>query len=224
MKNLFFKYQTMLGTIFSLWLFLAIIKKLGFDFSVNISVFFRILLFLFVIWLVWLTKINWSQVYAVLKKTWENVKDNFIIETKETQKGVIRFFPIAFFFTLFLFPLKIFKKIFKEYVFNQITLIILVILGILIDIFVFKFTSDFIILFLTGLWVLSIYRFKFEGRVSIGFALFFLILCPFLLIFKKELIAEKSAIWAYMFLVVGVVEIFIEYLKEERKDARSKKK
>jgi len=224
MKNLFFKYQTMLGTIFSLWLFLAIIKKLGFDFSVNISVFFRILLFLFVIWLVWLTKINWSQVYAVLKKTWENVKDNFIIETKETQKGVIRFFPIAFFFTLFLFPLKIFKKIFKEYVFNQITLIILVILGILIDIFVFKFTSDFIILFLTGLWVLSIYRFKFEGRVSIGFALFFLILCPFLLIFKKELIAEKSAIWAYMFLVVGVVELFIEYLKEERKDARSKKK
>ena len=224
MKKLFFKYQTMLGTIFSLWLFLAIIKKLGFDFSVNISVFFRILLFLFVIWLVWLTKINWSQVYAVLKKTWENVKDNFIIETKETQKGVIRFFPIAFFFTLFLFPLKIFKKIFKEYVFNQITLIILVILGILIDIFVFKFTSDFIILFLTGLWVLSIYRFKFEGRVSIGFALFFLILCPFLLIFKKELIAEKSAIWAYMFLVVGVVEIFIEYLKEERKDARSKKK
>ena len=214
----------MLGTIFSLWLFLAIIKKLGFDFSVNISVFFRILLFLFVIWLVWLTKINWSQVYAVLKKTWENVKDNFIIETKETQKGVIRFFPIAFFFTLFLFPLKIFKKIFKEYVFNQITLIILVILGILIDIFVFKFTSDFIILFLTGLWVLSIYRFKFEGRVSIGFALFFLILCPFLLIFKKELIAEKSAIWAYMFLVVGVVELFIEYLKEERKDARSKKK
>ncbi len=104
----------MLGTIFSLWLFLAIIKKLGFDFSVNISVFFRILLFLFVIWLVWLTKINWSQVYAVLKKTWENVKDNFIIETKETQKGVIRFFPIAFFFTLFLFPLKIFKKILKN--------------------------------------------------------------------------------------------------------------
>ena len=223
MKNLFFKYQTMLGTIFSLWLFLAIIKKLGFDFSVNISVFFRILLFLFVIWLVWLTKINWSQVYAVLKKTWENVKDNFIIETKETQKGVIRFFPIAFFFTLFLFPLKIFKKIFKEYVFNQITLIILVILGILIDIFVFKFTSDFIILFLTGLWVLSIYRFKFEGRVSIGFALFFLILCPFLLIFKKELIAEKSAIWAYMFLVVGVIQMFIEYIREGKKSAKKER-
>ena len=214
----------MLGTIFSLWLFLAIIKKLGFDFSVNISVFFRILLFLFVIWLVWLTKINWSQVYAVLKKTWENVKDNFIIETKETQKGVIRFFPIAFFFTLFLFPLKIFKKIFKEYVFNQITLIILVILGILIDIFVFKFTSDFIILFLTGLWVLSIYRFKFEGRVSIGFALFFLILCPFLLILGKEPIAEKVAIWAYMFLVVGVIQMFIEYIREGKRDAKIKEK
>ena len=238
MKKLFFKYQTMLGTIFSLWLFLAIIKKLGFDFSVNISVFFRILLFLFVIWLVWLTKINWSQVYAVLKKTWENVKDNFIIETKETQKEIIRFSPsfltgkigsflsffLAFLFSLFLLPWQVLKKIFKEYVFNQITLIILVILGILIDIFVFKFTSDFIILFLTGLWVLSIYRFKFEGRVSIGFALFFLILCPFLLILGKEPIAEKVAIWAYMFLVVGVIQMFIEYIREGKRDAKIKEK
>ncbi len=100
----------------------------------------------------------------------------------------------------------------------------MVILGILIDIFVFKFTSDFIILFLTGLWVLSIYRFKFEGRVSIGFALFFLILCPFLLILGKEPIAEKVAIWAYMFLVVGVIQMFIEYIREGKRDAKIKEK
>ena len=92
------------------------------------------------------------------------------------------------------------------------------VIGILIDIFVFDFTSDLIILFLTGLWVLVVWLYKFEGRVSIGIALGFLVLCPFLLIFNKEPIAEKAAIWAYMFLVVGVIQQIIEYRRERRED------
>jgi hypothetical protein len=71
--------------------------------------------------------------------------------------------------------------------------------------FCFCFLFD-LVLFLTGLWILAVRHYKFEGRVSIAIALFFLTLCPFLLIFKKEPIAEKAAIWAYMFLVVGVVK------------------
>jgi len=210
----------MLGSIFCLWLFLAITKKFGFDFGVNLSVFFRIVLFLFIIWLVWVTKIKWSEINAIIKRTWGEVKDKFITETKETQKEIIRFFPLAFLLTIFLLLWQVIKKIFKEYVFNQITLFVLVILWILLDVFVFKFTSDLLILILTGLWILSVYHFKFKGKVSISLALGFLILCPFLLIFKKELIAEKAAIWAYMFLVVGVVQLFVEYSKEERKDAK----
>ena len=220
MKNLFLKYQTASGTIFCLWLLLAIFKKLGFDFGVNLSVFFRTFLFLFVIWLVWVTKIKWPEIYAIIKRTWGEVKDKFVTETKETQKEIIRFFPLAFLLTIFLLLWQVIKKIFKEYVFNQITLFVLVILGILLDIFVFKFTSDLLILFLTGLWILSIYHYKFEGRVSIGGALLFLTMCPFLLIFKKNLIAEKAAVWAYMFLVVGVIQMMIEYMKEERKSAK----
>ena len=210
----------MLGSIFCLWLFLAITKKFGFDFGVNLSVFFRIVLFLFIIWLVWVTKIKWSEIYAIIKRTWGEIKDKFITETEETQKEIIRFFPLAFLLTIFLLLWQVIKKIFKEYVFNQITLFVLVILGILLDIFVFKFTSDLLILFLTGLWILSIYHYKFEGRVSIGGALLFLTMCPFLLIFKKNLIAEKAAVWAYMFLVVGVIQMMIEYMKEERKSAK----
>ena len=222
MKKTFLRYQTALVTIFSLWLLLTIFKRFGFDFSVSLSVFFRIVLFLFVIWLVWLAKINWSQIYAFIKRTWDEVKDKFIAETKENQKGIIRFFPLAFLLTIFLLLWQVIKKIFKEYIFNQITILVLVILGILIDIFVLKFTSDLLILILTALWILSVYHFKFKGRTSIGLALGFLILCPFLLIFKKELIAEKAAIWAYMFLVVGAVQMFIEYVKEERKSAKKK--
>jgi hypothetical protein len=61
---------------------------------------------------------------------------------------------------------------------------------------------------------------RFEGRVSVAGALIFLALCPFLLIFKKDPIAEKAAIWAYMFLVVGTIQMFVEYAKEEKKNVK----
>jgi len=100
---------------------------------------------------------------------------------------------------------------------NKFWILLLTGVGIFIDIFIFDPTWDLVILFLTGLWILVIWLYKFEGKVSLAGGLVFLSLCPFLLIFKKEAIAEKAAIWAYMFLVVGVVQEFIEYLRENRK-------
>jgi hypothetical protein len=38
------------------------------------------------------------------------------------------------------------------------------------------------------------------------------------LIFKKDPVAEKAAIWAYMFLVVGTIQMFVEFAKEEKKN------
>lgn len=91
-------------------------------------------------------------------------------------------------------------------------------LAVLLDIFIFNPISEVRILFLTGLWVLTIWLYGFEGRASIGGGLVFLIFCPFLLIFGKEQMAEKSAIWAYVFLVVGVIQSFIwSFSKNEKK-------
>jgi hypothetical protein len=95
-------------------------------------------------------------------------------------------------------------------------LFLICVIGVLIDVFFLKFTSDFLIFLLTALWVLVVKLYKFEGRVSVAVALGFLVLCPFLLIFKKEAIAEKAAIWTYMFLVVGAIQMFIEVKKEKR--------
>jgi len=80
-----------------------------------------------------------------------------------------------------------------------------------------------VILFLTGLWILTVWLNHFEGRISIAGGLIFLAMCPFLLIFGKEAIAEKSAIWAYMFLAVGVGQMIVEYIREERRNARGQK-
>jgi len=43
-----------------------------------------------------------------------------------------------------------------------------------------------------------------------GIALFFFVLCPFLLVFKKTALAEKTTIYAYYFLVISVVFVIIE--------------
>jgi len=90
--------------------------------------------------------------------------------------------------------------------------------GIFIDIFLFNFASDLITLFLIGLWILSVWLYKFEGRVSVAGALAFSVICPFLLILKKEPIAEKAAIWAYMFLVVGVGQLLKESFVNKKND------
>lgn len=87
--------------------------------------------------------------------------------------------------------------------------------GISVDTLFFEFNSDLVILFLTGLWILSLWLYEYEGRISIGMGLGFLILCPFLLIFKAEAVAEKAAIWAYVFLVVGVIQQIVEYRRSE---------
>jgi len=112
---------------------------------------------------------------------------------------------------------KTIKLLFNKYKFSILPLTGIV---ILIDTFFLKFTSSFLILLVVGLWVLNIWLYKFEGRVSIGLALGFLTLCPFLLIFKKNLIAEKAAVWVYMFLVVGVIQLFIENFKKEKESVR----
>ncbi|MGB9911201.1 MAG: hypothetical protein ACPLKP_01205 [Microgenomates group bacterium] len=105
------------------------------------------------------------------------------------------------------------KKFIKKY---QLVILIFTIFGILFDIFLVKFISDLVILFLAGLWILTIKLYKFEGRDSVKVALGLLILCPILLILKKDFLAEKSAIWVYVFLVIGVIQMMFEVLREEK--------
>jgi len=85
--------------------------------------------------------------------------------------------------------------------------------GILVDILFVNFINSVIVLFLTSLWILSIWLYKFEGKISITIGLFFLPLCPFLLVFKKNLMAEKAAIWVYVFLVIGIFQQLLNKIK-----------
>jgi hypothetical protein len=98
-------------------------------------------------------------------------------------------------------------------VFSKKTKIIFLLIlapSILFDIFMLPQVYDSITLWLTIFWIIVVTGYRLEGRFSYAAALSFLIICPISLIFKNEFIAEKAAIWTYMFLVVGTIQSLIE--------------
>lgn len=229
MERYFEKYKRFLGAFFLLWLFLWTAGKFGFNFGIDLRFFFRVFFGLFLVFLVYETKIRWPVIYPIIKTLILKIRDKFTLKTEIIKKELISSSPktfagktgnplvlvLAVIISLFSFFRQFFKAL-SHLIFQPGILLVFVILGILSDIFIFNFTSSLIILFLVGFWVWIVYHFKFKGKVSIGLALGFLILCPFLLVYKKALIAEKTAIWVYVFLIIGVAQLFIEYLKEEK--------
>jgi hypothetical protein len=95
------------------------------------------------------------------------------------------------------------KKFLSKY---RFAVLFLTAMGIFFDLFIIDSNSDLRILFLTGLWILSVWLHKFGARVSIAVGLALLALCPLVLIFGRSSVAEKVAIWAYLFLLLGVVQ------------------
>lgn len=55
-----------------------------------------------------------------------------------------------------------------------------------------------------------------NGRYAFGLALFFLILCPILLVLKKNEVAETSAVFAYLFLAAGAIQEVIHLIRPEK--------
>jgi hypothetical protein len=233
MERIFAKYKRFAGAVFFLWIFLETAKFFGFSFGVDLHLLFRVAFLLGGIWGIGEIWVNWGVIYPALIAFLARQKSEFIDKTKVTQAEIVAFSPrilggkVGSFVVL---PLAVsfgaIRRVggvggrFFRLLFSKEGILLLGILGILLDIFVLDFSSDLIILFLTGLWVWSVRWHRFEGRVSVAGALIFLALCPFLLIFKKDPIAEKAAIWAYMFLVVGTIQMFVEYAKEEKKNVK----
>ena len=212
MKTDFSKYKKFLFNLLAIWLCLAILKIFKVDFGLNLFTFFKILLLLTFVLIIFEIKKRWFKIWPVVKASFVRFRVGFgeaFSQYPTFKSKTIHFFPLIF---------RLAGQGFKKYVLFKDILLAFCLFGILFDIFLFKPSIDLVILVLTGLWVWVVRLYKFEGRVSIGGALLFLTMCPFLLIFKKDLIAEKAAIWAYMFLVVGVIQMIIEYVKE--KDTR----
>lgn len=103
------------------------------------------------------------------------------------------------------FILDVFKKITDDIARKKLQTILLAV--ILILMIMWKRDAETVIL-----WMLffSFLLYDWENRIIAGLALVFLASCPFLLIYKKEALAEIMAIYAYYFLVMAVVLQIVE--------------
>lgn len=230
MKTHFPRYFGFLISLFILWLSLSIARGIGFNFGLDTSIFFRIFSLLFFIFMVLEIKERRLVIWPILVR----IKSRSFSRAEEIQKKVIYFSPkkmigragnsVVLFFVVLSLSFINFWRIFKKYVLSKSMVLFLSVFGVLFDVFVLDFTSALVVLLLVGLWIWTIQLYKPEGWVLVGGGLIFLALCPLLLIIGKEPIAEKSAVWVYMFLVVGAGQMLIKYLKEGREHARIKNK
>lgn len=95
--------------------------------------------------------------------------------------------------------------------------------ALLLELFLTKTSDDLLLLGLTLFWILTVLGFRLESRFSILGTLIFLLSAAFFLMIRLQAVAEKLAVWAYLFLVVGIVQRLIEERKrpKELKDIES---
>ncbi len=89
----------------------------------------------------------------------------------------------------------------------------LLILALLTQIIVLRWGAE-TVFYVT--WLLLALVVQHDGRISACVGLAFLATCPFLLIGKKEAVAERAADYAYIFLAIGVLVQMEEILLERQ--------
>ncbi|MCX6794958.1 MAG: hypothetical protein NTY31_03165 [Candidatus Falkowbacteria bacterium] len=89
--------------------------------------------------------------------------------------------------------------------------IIVIVIFLLLALFEGIGVLDFIVLF----YALISFLFVLDSRAAAGLALILLASCPFWLIFKKDILAESAAIYAYYFLIITVLTQIRELKKEK---------
>ena len=78
------------------------------------------------------------------------------------------------------------------------------------DIFCLQSSYDLLYISVIFFWGLISKRFRFESKIAAAFALIFLAITPILLIAGQNDLAERSAVWAYLFICITVAQQIYE--------------
>ena len=68
--------------------------------------------------------------------------------------------------------------------------------------------------------VIYVWR-RYNVKMFVGTAIFLLLVCAVLLASGYEKFADKVAVWVYYFLVIGVIGLFIDSLREGEDDEKN---
>ena len=92
---------------------------------------------------------------------------------------------------------------------------ILVTVSILLSHFIFP--QNELKIFISFIVLIPIFAyFKFDNRIPVGYAILLLVLAAIVLAFhKNENLANQLAVYAYWLLVVGIIGMIIECIKEK---------
>ena len=229
MFNSLLNHQRFLNSFLMVFSFLFVAKLVGFDFGLSLQVLAGFFWLLFIFFVSVETKKRWSVIHPFIQKKTSGVRTKFeerkayhqqriddntfgSLGTRKSQliSSVFIFLVTvsAIFDTIWHFSINLIR--------NRKVVLITTLGFIALDILFFKTTTDLVVIFLAGLWILSAGRYHFKGNISVIGGLALLLLCPFLLIFKKVAVAEKSAIWAYVFLLFGFLKIWKEEYEKDR--------
>ena len=93
---------------------------------------------------------------------------------------------------------------------------LLIFLSFLIDIFFVQSNNNVIIIILLLLFFIKQKNKQAGSQEIFGLAFFFLCLCPFLLALEQNRMAEKTIIWTFLLLILGVIQSIFIYKKYEK--------
>lgn len=107
-------------------------------------------------------------------------------------------------------PLSIRSKVVDYRAFLSKPYFMVLVSAVIFDIFVIRQYSDFTTILFILLWILGIITYKLRSDTSFYSTLLLLTLCPLLIFATVEPIAEKTAIWAYLLLIIGFFQAAYE--------------
>ncbi|PJC54312.1 MAG: hypothetical protein CO028_03290, partial [Candidatus Levybacteria bacterium CG_4_9_14_0_2_um_filter_35_21] len=88
--------------------------------------------------------------------------------------------------------------------------------AVLIDGLYLRLGNDFVYLLVPILWIFVQRYFRFTSRKTFIVGISMLLFPPVFLQFNLGQIAENMAVWAYLFLVAGTIQILLELKGSER--------
>ena len=80
--------------------------------------------------------------------------------------------------------------------------------------------GDYVRISIFAILIFVFCKFKFDGRVFIGFAISLLLITGYLTYLRADSI-DKVAVTAFWFLVAGIICLLIEYIQNKRYDLKT---
>jgi hypothetical protein len=107
----------------------------------------------------------------------------------------------------------LFISFLRKYIVPNLNWFLIII--ICIDIIIVQVLNNVIYIVIGVLWFILLKTYKKDSKSTFLVAIFLLILAPIFIFLIDSSTAEKAAIWAFIFLVTGVIQIIFEFKNEK---------